>query len=592
MQRNDQSLASVGPVDPVHGFPLWYKDRDGNRLELAVTRDDPATPAMGDPPPVPPPAPFPPDFPDEAFYFLAGAEIPVGGGARPGRARLVLGLEAAFGGTGEVQPGQQMVFARVRIRIDNGAPGGEYLVRHPYGETDVLTADENGRVFVTEDVGTVPGAFGQALAGQVAPFLRWTSGAEKAPGEADPADGYLGDGVTEHTVTGSPHGWNLFRVIGPGVGSLGPQFRDPAAPDDENRVLTRLFTVQGRRSRVAGVQVHRAVRSRTLAGEVTVDVLAGSEAGQAIEVRGLQPAPTPMRAAGERYVARLDAGPALPGVVHVVNTTDAPDTVVEAPVTDAVTVTRVDYDTGARTLTVEAASSDLAVPPALEAVGFGPLPGGSRIFPDVDAPPVTVTVISADGGSDRRTVLLTGPALPQGPVPVPTAEAGADLLAAPGEQVRLDGSGSTGATGFNWAQVAGPDAGPLGGAGTATATFAMPAGNLPVTFRLTVSGPGGPDTTDEVTVSPASDTLEVLTAQFRTGSRRWRVTGTATGPAPDRVTVRFGAQTLGTALVDPTGAWDVRLTLTGADPQPVPGDRVTATSTRGGADDADVLVRN
>lgn len=592
MQRNDQSLASVGPVDPDHGFPLWYKDRTGLRVELATLRDDPNTPAMGDPPAVPAPAPFPPDFPDESFYFLARAEIPVGGGARPGRARLVLALEAAFGGTGEVRPGQQLVFARVRIRIDGGAPGGGYVVRHPYGETDVLLADDDGRVFVTEDIGTVPGAFDQALAGQVAPFLQWTSGAARAPGEADPPPGYLGDGVTEHTVTGSPFGWDLFRVTGPGVGSLGPQFRDPEAPDDENRVLTRLFTVQGRQARVAGVQVHRAVRSRDAAGQVTVDVFAGSETGQAIEVRGPRPGPTPMRAAGDRYVARLDTGQVLPGTVQVVNTTDTPDTVVEVPVTDAVTVTRAEYDTGARALTVEATSSDLLGAPALEAVGFGPLPGGGAAFPGVDAPPVTVTVTSADGGSDRRTVVLTGPPLPEGPVPVPVAAAGADLQAVAGEAVRLDGSASTGAETFAWQQVDGPDAGPLTDAGTARPSFTMPAGDRPVTFRLTVGGPGGPDSTDQVTVGRATDTLAVDTAQFRTGSLRWRVTGTATGAAPDRVTVRFGGFELGTALVDPTGAWDVRLTAGPGDPRPVPGDRVTATSSRGGATGADVLVRN
>ena len=343
MIRNEEKLAAVGPVSQVHGFPLWYKDSGGTRLALALDRNDPMTPAMGDPPDTPVDG-FPPDFPDEAFYFLADSRMTIGGGPRPGRARLVLALEAAFGSTGVVAAGQQMVFARIRVRIDGGAPNGRYVVRHPYGETDELPADDGGRVFVTQDIGAVPLDFAAALAGEVAPFLRWTSGADMLPGEQAAPAGYLGDGVTEHTVTGSPLGWNEFRIDGPGVGLLGTQFRDPADPANTDRVLTRLFTVQGRLSTVAGVAVTRAVYSRDAAGPAMVDVFAGSDVGQTLEVRGPDPQPTPMLVAGADYVARLAAGAAPPAAIQVVNTGDVPQSVVEARVVDAVVVTRAEHD--------------------------------------------------------------------------------------------------------------------------------------------------------------------------------------------------------------------------------------------------------
>ena len=67
-----------------------------------------------------------------------------------------------------------------------------------------------------------------------------------------------------------------------------------------------------------------------------------------------------------------------------------------------------------------------------------------------------------------------------------------------GQQVQLDGSASLNATGFSWAQVAGTPAVTLSNANTSIASFTAPATTTTLTFRLTVQGPGGPKTTDEV----------------------------------------------------------------------------------------------
>ncbi len=592
MQRNTDHLVAVGPRHPVTSFPLWFKDSTGLLLELGLDRADPFLPAIGDVPAAPAPAPFAADFPDESFYWLADARLTVLGGDVPGRARLVLALEAAFGGTGDVAPGQQMVFGRLRVRIDGGVPGADYVVTHPFGETGSLRADGRGRVFVTDDVGAVPLGFDGALSSEVGPFLRWTSGAELAPGETEAPAGYVGDGATEHTVTGSPFGTNVFRVRGPGVGGPGSDV-----------VETALFTVQGKRATVVGVDVARAVYSRDAAGAVVVDVVAGSEPGQAVEAvvdAGGAPSRIALRATGGRYFGRLDAGTAVPAEVLVVNVGDEPPSTTPAAVTDAVVVTRAEYDIAARTLTVEAASSDLAVPPVLTASdGIGALAAGSATV-TLDAPPARVTVTSSrpgaagPGGVGQRDVTVTGPPSPPAPQPAPAARVAAEPVAVPGATVVLDGSASTGATAFAWTQTAGADVGAVSGAATDRATFVMPAAGGPVTFRLTVSGPGGPAATADVTVGVSTDALLVSGAQFRTASGRWRVRGTATGVAPDTVTVTYEGGDLGSALVDATGAWDVRLTLVAGDgrPRPVPGRTVDVVSSRGGAVTAAVTVRS
>jgi len=206
MLRNPDRLAVVGPISPDNRFPLWYKDSQGVRLGLALDPGDPLAPAIGELPVPGAPLSFPDNFPDEAFYSLVEARMTTGGTAAPGRARVVLALEAAFGGTGEVIDGQQMVFGRVRVRIDGGVPGAAYRFTHPYGQTDPLIADEDGRVFVTEDIGAVPLAFAAALDSQVAPFLRWTS-------------------ATEPPITRSP----AARSDSTSSGSRGPASPTPAA---------------------------------------------------------------------------------------------------------------------------------------------------------------------------------------------------------------------------------------------------------------------------------------------------------------------------------------------------------------------------
>lgn len=581
--ENSHRLAYAGPRHPEHGFPMWFEDEVGTRLDLALG-GDPLAPAGEQPPAPGAPVHFPDNFPEEAFYLFAEAELPVGGTGAVGRARLVLALEAAFGGTGEPREGARIVFARIRVRMDDVTPGATYVVTHPYGVTESLTADERGRVAFTDDRGVADERLDEVLhAGLVAPFLRWADA---------PPSGYLGDGVTARRITGSPFGTNVFRVDGPRVREAGGP-PDPADPTNPDRVQTDLFTVQGRLAGRLGVEVTRATYARDAAGAVTLDVHARSAPGQRLELG----APRVAFAAGDRdYVARA-AVDTVPTTVVVVNAGDTPATRAQATVTDLVTVERAEYSPGAGTLTVAARSSDAGPDggPQLSVPGHGPLTGDPTVFDGVSAVPATLLVTSAAGGSGVAPVSLTGP---PGPVLPLLADAGADLTTTPGRRVDLDGTSSRGdIAAWSWTKEPGAEPVHLNGATTPTPHLDAPAAGT-LEFRLTLTGPGGESASDTVSVTvvpaPVPDELTVTRCEYRTSRRQWRIGGTLAGPLPARVVVTCAGAEIGSGPVDATGAWDVRRTLTAGDAALVPtvSSAVAATSANGGSASAPVNLRN
>ncbi|QYG91867.1 DUF4214 domain-containing protein [Iamia sp. SCSIO 61187] len=114
--------------------------------------------------------------------------------------------------------------------------------------------------------------------------------------------------------------------------------------------------------------------------------------------------------------------------------------------------------------------------------------------PDTLAFAVTVTDPGGETDTDAVIITINGP---------PTADAGADQDAQPGDTVTLDGTGSADPDGdtllYSWVQTAGP-AVTLVGANTATPSFTAPAGPGTVTFELTVDDGQGRTDTDEVSV--------------------------------------------------------------------------------------------
>src|SRR3954447_25863972 len=198
VKTNPGGITAVGPVNSENGFPAWYQDKGGRRLELCLDGNDPmcgfvAPPVAGSDNTAP--TVFPTNFPDEAFYMAAGSMLTLPNG---GKATLTLGLEAAF--TNQVQNGDQITFARQRIFVVGGPANTTLHFHQPYGDIDVDT-DATGKGRITEDIAPSVGNFETPLKGNLGPFLTWDTGTVKTEsGE------YLGDPAIEHKIAAGPNG--------------------------------------------------------------------------------------------------------------------------------------------------------------------------------------------------------------------------------------------------------------------------------------------------------------------------------------------------------------------------------------------------
>ena len=206
------AVVRVGPIDETNGFPMFYEDETGLRLDLCT---DAANCFFEIPQPSLPVA-FPGNYPDEAFYWAADSIM-----SEPDvNAILVMSREAAFF-NGPTVPGDQVTFSRIRLFID-GAPqmiGNAYTVTTPYRTFS----------FVSEPGDAGPGVKGEGFShtldlglssplefdGAMVEFPTFLIPASmdratliNSPGAlfATPAAGTQ--------VTGSPTGNNFFRIEG------------------------------------------------------------------------------------------------------------------------------------------------------------------------------------------------------------------------------------------------------------------------------------------------------------------------------------------------------------------------------------------
>jgi K319-like protein len=500
-----QGITTVGPVNPSNGFPDWYRDSNGIDLQPC---DDPQDKYCGGAVAAPDntaPITFPGNFPDEFFYMSADADSLTSAGGNKVLASFA--LEGAFANPG-VHAGDQIVFSRIRYRINAGLqPNTDYKVTQPYG-TDTITSDDTGSLFVTQDVGVSPGDFAQATKGRVGPFLTWAKTAD--PADVPPAN-YIGDGVTPHAVTGSQFGTNFVRIQGPGIGgAAGSTNPNPCNTTGANAysgpvndcIQTNNFILVGKRPTIAGVDVTRATYEKTATG-TEIAVTANSKAGQDIVVRdgdngggpGRLFRTTPLRPDGTgRYMAYVSVPGALPKTVDVVNRGDTPATVKHVNLTDSITAVAsygvTNGSGGGDKLHVTASSSDSTVAKSsLTLPGYGDKALDATGQADVSTPaaPDTVTVKSPNGGSVTVPVTISGETLD--PLPL-IASAGLDQTVSAGAKVTLDGTGSAGdIDSLSWSGPAGIT---LNGATTATPTFTAPTTEGTLTFTLTVKS--GTDT--------------------------------------------------------------------------------------------------
>ncbi len=610
--KNPGGLTAVGPVNTEYGFPSWYEDRTKTRVELCLDAENPLCGFLpGDIPDDTAPISFPGNFPNEAFYMLAGSGLDLPGG---GRATLVLGLEAAFSNT--VTEGDQVVFGRQRIVVKGGPANTTLEFRHPYG-TITIDTDASGGGKLVEDIAPAVGNFTTALKSNIGPFLKW----DPATAPAAP-EGYLGDPNQEHTVTGSPLNYNKFSVAGGGLA-----------------LETDQFGLQGKLSTNRGVSADGA----TLNGDM-IDVFASSGPDSQLQVDGQASifATTPMAndAGSGRYYARIKfTGPA-PATIKVTNIGDKPasSSIVNVVKPSGISITKAIFD--GTNLTVAALSTE-GYP--LTVTGLGTLDEPAQGTPSeksfsVKAPPASVTVTSASGGSASRPVSVNGgTATPVGLAPVtpapdpgpvvdtgngpgpagPTAPATASATAASptltrGGTVQLDGSASIGAASYKWRQVSGPAitissdtaAKPLVSipfyAKTTDAAPLTAKADGPVRIELVVTdrnGAGSVPATVELAIRTDAVTIDAG-SRHRVGTEL-RIVGTSTLPGsvgvllPATSVVVYDTTPgrpvakLGTAQVDTLGAWSLKA-------KPGPSRQITSVliqSTRGGTATAAVATR-
>jgi len=520
-----RGLVAVGPVNASNGFPDWYRDTNGVDL---MPCDDPQDKYCGGAVPAPDPTEpptFPGNFPDEFFYMDATADSLTSAGGNGVLAEFA--LEGAFG-AGPVKAGDQITFARIRYKIVDGLqPDTDYKITQPYGTDTVHTDPGATGFFVTQDVGVSTGDFTQALKGRVGPFLQW------APNPNNPADvppdGYVGDAVTPHAVTGSPLNTNFVRIQGPGIGgAAGATNPNPCPTTGPNAysgpvndcIQANNFVLLGKKSQTGGVDVTRATYERNATGGAAkVQVLADSKSSQDIVVRdgdnhggtGRKIATTPLRADAGRYMARVDVPGALPASVDVINRGDTPQTVKNVTLTDNVSASAVYHTTasgGGDVLHVQASSSDGQLAPTeLTVDGYNKALGSAGSV-DIStlAPPDKVTVKSSKGGSVTVPVAIDGAGLAALPL---RADAGVDQTVEQGAKVTLDGGGSAGdIDSMSWSAPAGVT---LTGGTTATPTFTAPTSAGKLSFTLTVTGNGQTRTDSvDVTVKASNPTLAVI----------------------------------------------------------------------------------
>ncbi len=535
-------VVKFGPINPVNGFPDWYRDSNGEEVEACLFASDPncnGPLAMPDPNSE---VSFPDNFPEEFFYFTAEAAMTANGG---NDVLALYTIEGTYGGGNT-----QTVFGRTRYRIRGGLqPGANYTITNPYG-VDTVQAGDDATIFVTDDVGVGSGNFGGLFEGQVGPFLKWDSGA--------PA-GYLGDPTVEHTVVGSPYGTNFVKIEGPGVGGPGNPNPCPGqeATGSPDCIYTDLFSILGKKSTRGGVEVARTTYSLDAAAgaQPQLDVMAESKTAQDIVVQDTAVGEdrrfqiTPLANEQARYFAHLDVTGELPGEVEVVNRGDVPQTVKRVKVTDHLTGTAL-YDADTDTLHVQAESSDKTAPLTdLRVAGFNQaLDSAGAADITTQAPTTTVKVTSTRGGSVEIPVAVQGAGI--APLPL-AANAGGDQAVEQGVTVTLDGTASTGnIDAYEWT---GPDGISITGANSPKATFTAPDTPGDYDFTLAVTGTNGTPPTG----ATVSDTVRIHVNDVSTATARIAFATALTDPAtpvsvPQNTSVTLdGGQSTGAA----TFAW-------------------------------------
>jgi hypothetical protein len=555
-QNGSAELAAVGPVDSTNGFPSSYVDEDGLSLQLCLTSstctfDAPISgnafsQLIG--------------FGQNAFYWSADADL-TGTGVK---GSLRMALAASFSGsTIDAIPanGEQVTFFQIVVSPLTGLTAGSvYTVTYPYGVLTNLVADSSGTIPIQrQDIGcaAAPCDFTAVLGSVIGPFLQWDTGA--------PA-GFVGNPAIAHPVVGSPFGTNIFRIDGPNAGGPGVDTKQ-----------TNLFKVQGKSSTgtlPTPLVVGRATYTRPLPPKI--EVLAASSPSASLTVSWTGASPVAMITDGSgKFFANILNPVSFPSSVTVTaRQLDKTNTTVASNLVDIITITSADFHPVAKTLTIEASSSDQVVPlPTLTAVGFGDLtaipgdfPNQKRVVTGLTVPPAEVTVLSSAGGVATSLVSVIARPLAKNDSAL-TLRTTDDIIDVLANDIAyplgigiLDPATVTVVTAPKKGTITSVD--PATGKVTYTPTPASFTKRIENdTFKYTVEDSFGQESnaaTVTVTVA-ASETLTVTKAVFTTSTKRWQMSGKSTVKSGNVITLYLGSDTtgpvIGTAKVNAFGGW-------------------------------------
>ncbi len=469
-------LHRAGPIDPVHHFPQWYQDETGIAFEIGTVLSAGELAGgwvlllAGDtiaPERYVYPRAVPSTFFDEHFYWHlsavdTAAPIPVGvNAAKPAatttRVLFEMGHEAAFSTGVEEVDGSQIVFTRIRFRMDVVPYSGDYVLETPYKTYTFKGLVAGQRLFNTDDYGVAqaPEGFVESLFGPIGPYLlpATSPGGTELPPVAFEGRLYVADPALTYPVTGSPLGKNYVRLTGPNgyvwfMDRFSMTGRLKTGPISSNISLIRAskYDAPGDQRLDVFAKGARTLQTR-LPGQAqtastqpamtfypaapSVNAVTGQLSVPPGVVGTLMSDNGPL---GSAYYAQwLSPSGTLPAAITGV---DDAGFVTSAPVTDTVWVSKADYSNVTKTLSVEAATANLNLPATFRLIGVdgaaAAQPFTSAIeVPNLKAPPAKVTVASSAGGAATVEVTVGMPTQGVNRPPVAVNDTGSTIGAAP-----------------------------------------------------------------------------------------------------------------------------------------------------------------
>jgi hypothetical protein len=436
-------LLRAGPINKTHHFPDWYQDKSGVAFEFGtpLTQGElaggwvlllPINTIAPETYVYPPANPL--TFLDEHFYWHAAAKdksVPVPTTVDPSGFTGILverGHEAAFASGPLEIDGDQIVFTRIRVFLRQVPYNGDYVLETPYKTYYFPGLLAGDRLFNTDDYGVAqaPEGFQNSLTGPIGRYLlpAATEGGAELPPVVFEGRQYAGDPALTYFVTGSPLNKNFVRLTGPNgfvwsTNQFNVTGRYKTGPVPSNVTLQRAskFDSLGDQRVDSFATAAPTLQPRVGAGPILPPTHSGLTiypAPPSVDAQGNLALPT-----GVGGLAMANNGPLgkslflqmpLSSIPPFITAQDDAGFITSVPVVDTVIITKANYDSSTKTLTVDAATANLNSSPTFTLVGVDGV-GADTTFtssiqiPNLNAPPSRVIVLSSQGG--QATVEVT-----------------------------------------------------------------------------------------------------------------------------------------------------------------------------------------